>query len=87
MSNDWGNGERREPRKHERKERLGVGVGVGVPLAALSAWYLSLNGITMPPGIEASLGVVLGVGVMCVHDFFRDLVRFVVLLLQRKGKK
>jgi len=40
-------------------KKIAAAAGIGIPLAGILAWVLSLYGIEMPRGVEASAGAVL----------------------------
>ena len=60
--------ERRRAQRSKRTKRLVAGAGVGVPAAGVITWLLSLRGIIMPPGVEASVGALIGVIMLCMED-------------------
>lgn len=82
---DWEGEERRA-----RNNRAVGGFVVGAPAAGVIAWYLSLRGIYMPPGVEAAVGGIITAVSICATAFLSRFCVFVLILartLRSKAKE
>lgn len=75
--------ERRAAVRELRMQRLGFGAGIGAPAAAVVAWGLSLKGVHMPPGVEAAMGALIGVVVVCIHDTLKAVAMFAGQIIRK----
>lgn len=75
--------ERRSDKRKGRTERVVVGASIGVPAATVIAWYLDLNGIKMPPGVEAGMGALIGAVIVCLHSELSNLTRLLGQIIRK----